>query len=512
MDQRINNRGLPMDRELIVKANEVYLTYAEHLRRRMRKITGISNPNSVQQLMAWLESNGHRLPNLQKATVAALLERPDVESGIKDVLLMRQETGMASVKKFKAMADRLADDDRIRGSFKYYGARTGRWAGGGVQPQNMTSSSLGGETVEEMQDILATAVRAVKANDWQLLDMLYDRPVDVLASVVRCAIQAPEGKQLVVADLSSIENVVLGWLADCGPILTLYRTGKDAYKDFATRVFNIEYDEVQKSQRKFAKPPVLGCGYGLGGDGLVAYAAAMGVDLSAMYEPQIDRVMACASALGLNMYQVKSAPPGTVNLDLGGKSLTPEHKATAVGHRLVGIYRDSYPEIPAFWNQLKEAVFAAVREKRDVRCGKLVYRYRDPFLFCELPSGRCIAYPKPRVEMISHAKFGKILAFTYEGLNSVTKRWERMDSAKGKLAEQVTQALARDVLVHGIQNAEREGFEVVGHVHDEAITLSDASREGEGQRLINCLTTLPDWARGMPVGATAWTGKRYMKD
>jgi DNA polymerase len=497
LDQHINETGMPVDVDLIDAGIEVYKNHTKSLLAGIKSITGLDNPNSVVQLQSWLQSKGVTLKSLTKAVMRDCLLRPDLPSAVRNVLLLRQEASKVSPKKFQAFKQRSSEDARLRGSFQFYGAaRTGRWTGGGVQPHNLVSPTLGGRTVEEIQIRLSAAIKAVKHRDLEILDLMYPSVTDALISTIRCVIAAPAGKSLRVADLSSVETVVIGWLSGSKRITDLFRTGRDAYKDYATEVFSVEYSEVTKDQRKFCKPPVLGCGFGLGGEGLMNYAHGFGVDLSELYEGEKDE------------WRVPIDPKS----DTRDREYTRDEKAMAVGKRLVDVYRSAYPEVPKWWNELRIAAFSAMGGEGAWEAGLVSYEYCKPFLFCRLPSGRSLSYFSPKIETVVHPKFGSVRNLTYEGVDQFTRKWTRLATHPGKMAENIVQAVARDLLAAGMQNSRAAGFEIVGHVHDEIIAMTDTDGGSEIAELIDCMTELPPWAKGMPLGATGWEGAFYLKD
>ena len=501
LDQEINGRGLPIDGELVASAIEVYQQSLKDLLRAMRSITGLDNPNSTVQLRSWLAMQGVALDSLTKEVLRDTLLRPDLPSHVRSVLLLRQEASKTSPKKFDAFKKRTSTDSRLRGGFQFYGAaRTGRWTGNGVQPHNLVgpTPAFASRDTPQLQRKLSQAIRAVKQRDVELLTTLYPSVTDALVSTIRCAIAAPEGQTLRVADLSSIETVVIGWLAGCDRVLDLFRSGKDAYKDYATEVYSVDYDDVTKDMRKFCKPPVLGCGFALGANGLVAYAQGFGVDLAPLFEDDdkwlIDNLK----------------DPSEHSAD----TLTEAQKAEGVGRRLVNVYRRAYPEIPALWASLKRASFDALTNSSGFsKAGKVTYEYRKPFLLCHLPSGRALAYFKPEIKMVDHPKLDKpVKTLTFEGLDQYTRKWGRLTTHPGKLAENVTQAVARDLLAAGLANADAAPFDVVGHVHDEILATSDSVGGAGVNELINCMTDAPKWAEDMPIFATGWEGQFYLKD
>lgn len=500
LDQEINKRGLPIDSELVASAIEVYGKNLKGLLAAIKSITGLDNPNSVVQLRSWLATQGVAVDSLTKEVLRDVLLRPDLSSHVRQVLLLRQEASKVSPKKFSAFKKRTSVDSRLRGGFQFYGAaRTGRWTGNGVQPHNLVgpTAAFAAPDTPQLQRKLAQAIKAVKQQDCELLTILYPSVTDALVSTIRCAIAAPEGQRLRVADLSSIETVVIGWLSGCDRILDLFRTGKDAYKDFATEVFSVEYDDVTKDMRKFCKPPVLGCGFALGANGLAAYAQGFGMNLSQLFEDGDKWLID-----GLKNPEDQTAD-----------TLSEQEKAEGVGRRLVNVYRRSYPQVSAFWASLKFASFDALTNASGFsRAGKITYEYIEPFLFCHLPSGRSLSYFKPEARMQEHPKFERpVKTLTYEGIDQYTRKWCRLTTHPGKLAENAVQAVARDLLAAGLQNADAAGFDIVGHVHDEILaTTAEGGPDVEG--LINCMTDAPAWAEDMPIFATGWEGSFYLKD
>lgn len=514
LDQRINDEGLPVDLNFVDAAIELNDRFREDAFAKAKQLTGLDNPNSVQQLGQWFEERGFPLPNLAKDTLVQFLQRPDLPDLVRRVVHLRQQLGKSSVSKYSAFKKRTNYvDGRLRGEFKYMGAsRTGRWAGRGVQVHNLSGANVGGaDSPEEMQQQLHALRLMIQRGDYREVEMIYPSVAQALSSGVRSCIAAPPDKLLTVADLSSIETVTIGFLAECPRILNLFRSGKDAYKDYATDVFGIDYGDVTKAQRKFCKPPVLGCGFGLGAIGLNGYAETFGVDLSELFVPEYTALLPHWSEPEEGQETVEGL---TVD------ELTQNQRAVCAAQHLVNVYRNGYAEVPAWWNDLKDAAFTAVLQKdgKYYDAGSHVsYVYRHPFLFCRLPSGRHLAYLEPKVKSVTHPKFGEVLSLSYMGKHPKTGQWTRIYTHKGKLAENAVQAAARDLLAHGLMNADRKGITIIGHVHDEimalfARTVDPRKRKAYLGTLIKCLTDKPKWAEAMPVNAAGWVGRYYMKD
>jgi DNA polymerase len=294
------------------------------------------------------------------------------------------------------------------------------------------------------------------------LKILYgDNLKPYLTSSIRSTIEAPPGYHLAVADFTSIESVVLAWCAKCEKILNIYRNKQDAYKDFATRLFNIDYENVTKQQRSVAKPAVLGAGYGVGARGLAAYAQGMGIPMT-------------------------------------------EEEA----QRHVSIFRQSYPEIVELWHKVEEYALESVTSNGEWAGGEAsqIFKCDKRFLRLTLPSGRDLHYYKPRLEL--REKFGKErYCLTYEGKNT------RLETYGSKLVENIVQALSRDVLVNALKNVDKNcpDLEIVGHVHDEIICLVPDSVTDSVEQLESQMVA-PKWCEGAPIRAEGYKAKYYRKD
>ncbi|WP_295450900.1 DNA polymerase [uncultured Thiodictyon sp.] len=456
IDQRINARGLPVDLALVTGAiacDEHNRTRAEA---RVRGLTGVANPNSRDQILAWLRDAGVEPDDLRAQSVRDLLKAGDLPMVVTQVLEQRQQLAASSTAKYDALRRAAGAGDRVRGVFQFNGAHTGRWAGRIFQPQNLPRGILKGIDV-------ATARSVVREGDVALLDVLYLDTSKVLSSLVRSAIAAPPGKKLVVADLASIETVMVAWEADSEYLLALLREGRDPYKDFASRLFGVPYAAVTKTQRNLAKPAVLGGVYGLGAVGLQKYATGFGLVI--------------------------------------GDEEAKKH---------VQVFRDAYADIPILWERLTRAAFSAVRTPgTPYPAGRCCYQASRGYLWCKLPSGRCIGYREPRVQ-VDETQWGPREQLSYlerEGQNM------RVATFHGRLLENNTQAIARDILAAGLVRAEADpGLEVIGHVHDEILCLANEHDHTALARLITHMTTLPPWADGVPLGASGWEGPYYRKD
>ena len=455
LDQKINRAGLPIDLGLVHAAIAIDTDHRERLTARAAELMGIDNVNSRDQFIEWLAGEDVEVVTLRKADVAAMLDQEYPENVV-EALQIRAELSKSSTKKYYSLADATGTDGRLRGCFQFNGAaRTARWAGRLFQPQNLPRGNVKPEHIDTAREVVATG-------DYEFTSAMFGGVGDLLASCIRTVIAAPKGKQLVVADYSSIETVMIAWAAQCPALLAVFREGRDAYKDMAVRLFKVPYDKVTKAQRTYTKPIVLGCGYMLGAKGLVAYAQGYGV------------------------------------------TMTEDEAAAAVR-----AYREGYPEVVTFWHTLDRAAKHVIANPGKVaKVGRFAFKVEGEFLFLKLPSGRKLAYHKPEID--PNGRYGPEI--TYMGVEFGHK-WDRQSTHPGKITENIIQAVARDLLVEGLLNTDADGgLEIVGHVHDEILALADENDTTAVDRLIAAMCKLPAWAADAPVGAAGWAGPYYKKD
>lgn len=458
LDQHINDMGLPVDLELV---ESVILVDTEHKRRalgRLKEITGLTNPNSIQQLSKWLGTQGVTMKGLAKADVDKALNS-DISDLAREALILRQQTAQTGVKKFQAYRDRTSDDGNVKGTLMFCGAgRTGRWAGRGVQIQNLPRGSI--------KDI-TTAIDAVNSRDYDWVASLYSDIPSMLGSLARAAICAPEGQLIIDADYSAIEARVLPWVAGDEKTLDVFRSGRDIYVDAASGIFNTPYNSVTKDQRFIGKISILACGYQGGKGAYRSMADAYGVDIE-------------------------------------------EEKAKSI----VSAWREANPAITGLWAAVERAARLAIETESscdvvtDDYQTPITFKYENPFLLCKLPSGRSLAYYRPRIEVVETSWGEEREQITFFGQNTYTRKWERVPTYGGKLVENIVQAISRDLLAHALLRVDKAGLNIVGHVHDEIICLGQGS---DLDILITEMTTNPDWAKGLPLEADGWVGERFKK-
>lgn len=505
LDQKINDRGMPIDRLFVEQAIIMSDRRRAQLLQQMQALTKLDNPNSTAQLLPWVKERGYWFDDLRKETVAKVItedkemRHPRLTDECRAALALRKHAARMSVTKYDAILRSISDDGRIRHVFQFAGAsRTARWAGRRFQPHNL------GRTPKMFEDEewLWATTDAIRSGDADAVELLAGEPMETLAGLVRSSVSAPEDEELRVCDLASIETAKIAWLAKCVRLLKVFADGLDPYKDFACVLYNKVYALITKDERNKSKAPVLGGVYRLSGGelrngkwtGLKGYAENMGI------------------------------------------ALTREES-----HRAVRTLRTSYREIPALWYALEEAVVACLQTNEPQTVNDLItFERRKPYLAIRLPSGRRMYYHQPRLQTMWFAKdpetgtvdalggegeataeerrregwtvYSK-LSLTYMGRVQNGSGWYRLPTHGGKLVENIVQAAARDVLKVGLLRADADGFDIVGHVHDEIITqapIGDTYHTVE--RLRELMSAPIDWAPGLPLGAAGWSGPVYRKD
>lgn len=446
LDQQINDRGIGVDRTLVRGAIDIDERSREELTARLQELTMLDNPNSVQQMKDWLAANGLQTDTLGKKQVAELLKT--APEPLKSVLVLRQQLAKSSVKKYQAMENAVCADGRVRGCFQFYGARTGRWAGRNIQLQNLPQN--------RMPD-LEQARSLVRAGDYDSVRLLYDSTPDVLSQLIRTALIPNPGKTFFVSDFSAIEARVIAWLAGEQWRQQVFAEGKDIYCASASQMFGVPVEKhgVNGHLRQKGKIAELALGYG----GSVGALKAMG-----------------AIEMGLKEDELKP---------------------------LVDAWRTANPQIVKLWWEVDRAVTRAVRDKTATETHSIRFTCQSGMLFITLPSGRRLAYVKPR---IGENQFGGS-AITYMGTNAA-KQWARLESYGPKFVENIVQAISRDILCYAMQ-ALRD-CAIVAHVHDEVILEADPGMSLEA--VCERMGRTPPWAQGLLLRADGYATPFYKKD
>lgn len=465
-DMEINERGLLLDIPLVRKASVVLKRLEQDIIQDVQRRTVCDawpeglRPTQRDKMMQFFSSIGVELENLQADHVRKYLKTnvATLPTLARELLLLRIEAGKSSTKKFVSMmACTTRLDHRARGTLLFHGGSTGRWAGRLIQPQNFARGYLKYPEQLRIFDLLQKA-------DHEIMSMLYEWPISAIGSCMRGFILPSPGKILRVVDYSSIEARVLAWLAEEHWVLQAYVDGLDVYKLMASGVFNVRYEDVTDEQRRIGKNLVLGCGYGLGGAKFVAYSEKAGVEITEAF--------------------AKAA---------------------------VKSYRTKHPKIITFWYDVERAAVGAVREKRTLEQAvvlrNLKFYVDSQWLCIELPQGRCLRYYRPKVVPVE--KFGQP-SLQLQFKTEFRGRLVSESTYGGKLTENITQAVARDILANGMYEAERSGYRVMGTVHDEILT-EQYPHEGSVHELEQNVCRLPVWAKGLPIAAEGFESYRYRK-
>lgn len=447
LDQEINDRGIGVDMELVRQA----ITMDEHSKAKlssaMQELTNLENPNSVQQMKQWLAENGLETDTLGKKAVAELIKT--APEPLKKVLSLRQQLAKSSVKKYTAMENAVCSDGRAHGMFQFYGAnRTGRFSGRLIQLQNLPQN--------HMPD-LAQARELVRSGNYDALSMLYEDIPDTLSQLIRTAFVPQDGKKFIVADFSAIEARVIAWFAGERWRLKVFEDGGDIYCASASQMFHVPVEKhgVNGHLRQKGKIAELALGYG----GSVGALKSM----------------------------------GALEMGLAEEELQP----------LVDAWRNSNPMITQFWWDVDRAVKECIKKRLPTETHGVRFIYQSGMLFITLPSGRRLAYVKPR---IGENCFGGE-SVTYMGVGG-TKKWERLESYGPKFVENIVQATARDILCYAMQTLKH--CAIVAHVHDEIII--EADRRMSLAAVCEQMGRTPPWAKGLKLRADGYECEFYQKD
>lgn len=499
LDQRINDRGMYMDTELAAAAVRAVGLAQVELKRRTVDLTNGEVESSTKRdamLEHVLAEYGVDLPDLQKSTIERRAQDPDLPEGLRELLRIRLQASSTSTSKYNTLLKSVSSDGRLRGTKQYCGAfRTGRWAGRLFQPDNLPRPVL-------KQDEIDAGIEALKAD---CAGLLFDNVMELTSSAIRGCIVAPPGKKLVVADLSNIEGRVLAWLAGEKWKLKAFAdydtgTGHDLYKLAYAKAFGVAPEDVDKQMRQIGKVMELALGYAGGVGAFLTFAAAYGIDLEVLAEQAFRSIPQHVMAQANIMFEwhrdkKKKDPAGATGLS---------KQAWLVCESFKLAWREAHPATVALWNDLE----ATVRQAIDVpgktfQCRALKVRRDGKWLRIGLPSGRVLCYPSP--EIVDDT-------VTYMGNNQYTRKWERLRTYSGKLAENVVQAIARDVLGGAMHPVEDAGYEIVLHVHDELVTEAPDTDNYNAEGLSALLAANPPWAPDMPLAAAGFEAYRYKKE
>ena len=455
MDQRINDRGVLIDKTLVEQAITCDMMLSEEMTAKAYELTGLENPNSVLQLKGWLEERGIEVDSLGKKNVAALikdLDKHSIDSEALEMMRLRLQMAKSSVKKYQAADRYICLDGRAHGLFQFSGAnRTQRWAGRGIQLQNLPQNHI--STLDEAREL-------VKLGCFDMVESIYGNTPDILSQLIRTMLIPKPGCEFIVADFSAIEARVLAWLAGEQWRMDAFKRGDDIYCASASQMFGVPVVKhgINGELRQKGKVAELACGYGGAAGALISMGA-------------------------LEMGLSEDELPG-----------------------LIDDWRTANPHIVQFGWDVEKAAMDTVKDHKERNVGKIGFQFYANTLWIVLPSGRKLAYIKPKLQP---NRFGR-MAVTFESLNA-TNKWSRGETYSGRLVENCTQSTARDLLAEAMWRMEQAGLDIVGHVHDEVI-LEVPKGTITVEEVCSIMNQNPAWADGLVLSSAGYRGDYYFKD
>lgn len=466
LDQKINQRGIKIDIESVLLAENIIENEKKRLNSEMRKLTSmeVSSCQAATQLAEYVRSYGVECDGVTKAEVARLLADEDTPLRVKKALKLRQEAAKSSTAKLKAMRLRASGDGRVRNTLQYHAAHTGRWGGRGIQLQNFPRPEIPQSEIDRAFGLFQSGDLAA-----EFINTFIGAPTDVVSDCLRGFISAEDGHELIVSDWSNIEGRVLMWLAGETWKIDAFKAydegrGPDLYILSYATSFHVNM-AVAKENRQIGKVTELSMGYQGGVGAFQSMAVNYGVKVS-----------------DTRANEIKEA------------------------------WRAAHPKTVQFWYALEDAAMRAVLNPNTTfKVGdKVMFRRQGGFLMCRLPSGRVLHYPSPKIENVTTPWGAQKDVVTYLSEDSMTKKWTRQKTYGGKLAENITQAVARDILAYALIKLDQKNYKIVGHVHDEVI-IEHPEHEGNVKAVEELMCELPEWAEGLPLAAEGYRARRYRK-
>ena len=455
VNERINDRGVKIDTELVQQAIACDLLLSDAMSAKAYELTGLENPNSVSQLKTWLDERGIPMDTLGKKNVTEMigeLDKNGVDAEAMDMLKLRLQMAKSSVKKYQAAERCVCPDGRARGLFQFYGAsRTGRYSGRNIQLQNLPQNHI--FTLDEARTL-------VKMGCFDMVESIYGNTPDVLSQLIRTMLIPKDGCEFIVADFSAIEARVLAWEAGEQWVLDAFQNGEDLYCATASQMFHVPVVKhgINGDLRQKGKIATLACGYG-GSSGALISMGALQMGLKEDELPEI-----------------------------------------------IDSWRQANPKIVQYWWDVEKAAMQAFKtgERQDI--GRISFVFYSGTLWMVLPSGRKLAYLKPKQQP---NRFGR-MSLTYEGVGQ-NHKWARQETYSGRLVENATQAIARDILAEAMARIEDNGLNIVAHVHDEVIIEAPKGKYTVDE-ICKLMATNPEWCDGLPLAAAGYKGDYYFKD
>lgn len=497
LDQKINQFGVHIDAPTVATAIETARKYRAKLDQKMCSVTlGIVGTCSqVKQLNEFAAMLGRPVPGLAKADIVELLKDNTLPPELRAALEIRQEAAKTSTAKLTAMLATIGEGNRARGLMQYHGASTGRWAGRKIQTQNMPRPSFGRKVIEAGLPHIGNI---------EYLEMIYGKPLEYISSALRSMICAPAGYDYIVGDFAAIESRVLAWLSGQKDKLDIFLGHGKVYEHNAATIFAVEFDEVTKDQRQIGKVAELALGYQGGVGAFIQMARNYGLDVAQALESLTANNSPERVDAAYRNYKEWRKTHLDANIS--------DNAGLAAELIKLG-WRDAAPKTVDYWKELEQAAAAAVRNPNTVYTApKVKFVCRGSFLWCQLPSGRVLCYPYPRLAATKTPWGSEGVKLKYKTVNQTTRKWGDVGTYGGKLAENITQAVSRDLLAECLTRLDRKGYALSMHVHDEIVVeVPETAPESELGKVEDIMCELPVWAEGLPMAAECWRGKRYRK-
>lgn len=453
LDQKINIRGVYVDRPRVNDAIEMIHFETSRLNGEVETITNgeLTDVAKRAKVINYAAENGYELEKYTKDYLAEVLDDPELPKTLRRLIEIRLQTGKTSLAKYPVLLQLSQYGDRAHGLLRYHGASTGRWSGALFQPQNLPRPAFSDTDA---------CVSLFQYKDPEMLSDLFREPLDCISSCLRGMVCSPPGKRLLVADYAAIEARVLAWLAGQKDVLEVFRTHGKIYEHTASQIYNKPVDQINKDQRFMGKVACLALGFQGGKRAFQRMAEAYGVDIPARHAEKIK-----------------------------------------------DDWRQANDKIVKFWWSCQEAAINAVQHPGSTHTVRNIsYRVIKGYLFCKLPSGRCLAYYRPGLRLNDWGK----PELVFWGTNSVTRKWEQQSSYGGKLVENITQAVARDLMAEAMLKIDQAGYDIVLSVHDELIAETDQDF-GSLEEFEALMCDLPTWAEGLPIETEGFESARYRK-
>lgn len=528
MDQIMNMRGAKFDLDLAEAALEMATLWKKRLNTELEVMTGISSGTKRADVKKWLLDNEDLdIPDTKADTLEWYIEREPISGRARRVMEITTDVNRTSTRKYQTMLDKAAKGDwRVRDLLMYHGAGTGRWSGKGVQVHNFPARDLIVKDFEE-------ACAAIKSRNLDWCIALFGDVMKLLSHALRGAIISEQRRDLMVADYSAIEARCVLWEAGAKPALEVFLRGEDIYCDMATGIYGYKVIKgVHKAERQFGKQAILGLGYGMG---FVTFLLTCRKYKIFFTKADVLRIMGAEQLEKyegwVRNYLCLDAAPISMDPEQARKYANKRRQAAKTRRRLVDaredpakivhelalmkytvdVYRNRYGEVKQLWKDQEAAAIQAVQTGKCVKSGVVSWYVEDGWLNCELPSGRCMRYRDPEIKLMATSWGEKKPALRYMSVNGVTRKWERTATYGGKIVENITQAIARDIMANAMMLAHEGGiYDTTMSVHDELICEVDEN-EGSLEDFEELMSSIPPWAYGCPITAEAERYKRYRK-